>query len=128
MLFSGDRCLVCCTLVPKIPLGTPGWGSPRRMRRCPTARSHDIPNQRVDRSIQVTVGPGRLEIAYEVSLTELTLTQDLRALMGSLPGAERSAWLALYGEVTGPLNAKGFAVTVDGQPVTLAGRRISLGG
>jgi nickel/cobalt transporter (NicO) family protein len=28
--------------------------------------------------------------------------------------------LALYGEVTGPLNAKGFLVSVDGRPVTLA--------
>ena len=45
----------------------------------PMARSHDIPNQRLDRSIQVTVRPGRLEIAHEVSLSELTLTQDLRA-------------------------------------------------
>ena len=42
------------------------------------AHGHDIPNQRVDRSIQVTLTPGRLEIDYEVSLTELTLTQDLR--------------------------------------------------
>ncbi len=83
------------------------------------ARAHDIPNQRVDRSIQVTLTPGRLAIDYEVSLTELTLTQDLRSLVGSRPGAERSEWLKLYGEVTGPLNAKGFLVSVDGQPVPL---------
>lgn len=88
----------------------------------PPALSHDIPNQRVDRSIQVTVRPGRLDIAYEVSLSELTLTQDLRALTGSLPGGDRPAWLALYGEVTGPLNAKGLAVAVDGRPVSLSGR------
>jgi nickel/cobalt transporter (NicO) family protein len=86
----------------------------------PTARSHDIPNERVDRSIQVTVGPGRLEIAYEVSLSELTLTQDLRALTGTLPGGDRSSWLARYAEVTGPLNAKGLVVAVDGQPVSLS--------
>ena len=54
--------------------------------------------------------PGRLTIDYEVSLTELTLTQDLRSLVGSRPGAERSEWLALYGQVTGPMNAKGFLV------------------
>jgi nickel/cobalt transporter (NicO) family protein len=82
--------------------------------------AHDIPNQRVDRSIQVTVSPGRLAIDYEVSLTELTLTQDLRSLIGPRPGAERSEWLALYGEVTGPLNAKGFLVSVNGRPVVLA--------
>ena len=65
---------------------------------------------------------GRLAIDYEVSLSELTLTQDLRALTGTLPGGDRSSWMALYGEVTGPLNAKGLAVTVDGQPLTLTAR------
>ncbi len=92
----------------------------------PVARAHDIPNQRVDRSIQVTLKPGRLEISYEVGLTELTLTQDLRSLIGSRPGAERSEWLELYGQVTGPMNAKGFLVSVDGSPITLssAGYRI----
>jgi nickel/cobalt transporter (NicO) family protein len=91
-------------------------------------RAHDIPNQRVDRSIQVTLAPGRLEIDYEVSLTELTLTQDLRSLIGPRPVAERSEWLALYGEVTGPLNARGFLVSVDGTPVDLAsaGYRLSV--
>jgi nickel/cobalt exporter len=85
-----------------------------------SVHAHDIPNQRVDRSIQVTVSPGRLEIEYEVSQTELTLTQDLRSLVGPQPGAERSEWMALYGEVTGPLNAKGFLVSVEGTPVSLA--------
>jgi nickel/cobalt transporter (NicO) family protein len=92
------------------------------------ARAHDIPNQRVDRSIQVTVAPGRLEIDYEVSLTELTLTQDLRSLVGPRPGAEREEWLNLYGEVTGPMNARGFLVTVDGAPIAMAsaGCRLSV--
>jgi len=87
---------------------------------------HDIPNQRVDRSTQATVRPGKIEIDYEVSLTELTLTQDLRALIGSLPGGERSEWLARYGQVTGPLNAKGFLVSCDGQPVALSVRDFDL--
>ncbi len=90
------------------------------------AWTHDIPNQRVDRSTQATVRPGRLDIDYEVSLTELTLTQDLRALIGSLPGGERSEWLARYGQVTGPLNAKGFLVSCDGQPIALAVRDFDL--
>jgi nickel/cobalt transporter (NicO) family protein len=90
------------------------------------ADAHDIPNQRVDRSIQVTLEPGLLHIDYEVGLTELTLTQDLRSLMGGLPGGDRSAWLAQYGQVTAPLNAKGFLVAVDGQPVSLAGEKYDL--
>lgn len=81
--------------------------------------AHDIPNQRVDRSTQVTLRPGKLEVDYEVSLTELTLTQDLRRLIGSLPGADRSEWLSRYGEVTGPLNARGFLIHCDGRPLEL---------
>src|SRR5271168_3250780 len=86
----------------------------------PAAWSHDIPNQRVDRSIQVSLKPGRILIDYEVSLTELTLTQDLRSLIGTLPGADRSEWLARYARVTGPLDAKGMLVSIDGQPVELS--------
>jgi nickel/cobalt transporter (NicO) family protein len=90
------------------------------------ARGHDIPNQRVDRSIQATLRPGKLEIDYEVSLTELTLTQDLRSLIGSLPGGDRSQWLARYGQVTGPLDAKGFLISCDGKPVLLSMRTFDL--
>jgi len=93
---------------------------------CLTARAHDIPNQRVDRAIQVEVAPERLRIDYEVSLTELTLVQDLRALLGSLPKDEGAGWLDLYGRTTGPLNAKGVLVTLDGQPATLALRDYSV--
>ncbi|MFO0892204.1 MAG: ABC transporter permease [Isosphaeraceae bacterium] len=81
------------------------------------APAHDIPNQRVDRSIQATLRPGKLELDYEVSLTELTLTQDLRRLTGTRPGVDRSEWLALYGQVTGPLNARGFLIHCDGTPI-----------
>ncbi len=93
---------------------------------CPRAWPHDIPNQRVDRSTQVTVRPGVLEIDYEVSLTELTLTQDLRTLIGPMPGAERSQWLARYGQVTGPLDAKGFLVRCAGEPLDLSVRGYDL--
>jgi nickel/cobalt transporter (NicO) family protein len=85
-----------------------------------SALAHDIPNERVDRSIQVSLSPGRIAIDYEVSLTELTLTQDLRRLIGSLPGADRQEWLARYGQETGPLNAKGILVTIGGEPVLLS--------
>ncbi len=87
-----------------------------------TVWSHDIPNQRVDRSIQVEIAPHQLRIDYEVSLTELTLIQDLRSLMGSLPTEENGGWLERYAKVTGPLNAKGVLVSLDGRPATLAFR------
>jgi ABC-type nickel/cobalt efflux system permease component RcnA len=82
-------------------------------------RAHDIPNAQVDRAIQVTVRPGLLEVDYEVSLAELTLNQDLRRLIGPLPAADRQALFERYGRETGPLNAKGFLVTLDGRPFDL---------
>jgi ABC-type nickel/cobalt efflux system permease component RcnA len=81
------------------------------------ASGHDIPNARVDRSIQVTLLPGRLEVDYEVSLSELTLVQDLRSLVGPVPTADRMGLFTRYGEETGPLNAKGFLVWVEGEEV-----------
>lgn len=84
-----------------------------------TAHAHNIPNARVDRSIQVTVRPERLEVDYEVSLSELTLTRDLRDLIGTLPGAEPKEWYERYGQETGPLNARGILASVDGRPLDL---------
>ena len=84
-----------------------------------SAHAHDIPNAQVDRSIQVTIRPGGLLIAYEITLSELTLTQDLRALIGTLPGADRREWFDQYGKIGGPLNAKGLLVSVDGRPLAL---------
>src|SRR3954447_16116537 len=88
--------------------------------------AHDIPNARVDRAIQATLRPGRLAIDYEVSLSELTLTQDLRALVGTLPGADRPAWFDRYGREVGPLDAKGFFVAIDGRPLDLRFRGFDL--
>jgi nickel/cobalt transporter (NicO) family protein len=83
------------------------------------AMAHDIPNAQVDRSIQATVSPGKLSISYEIDLSELTLIQDLRALTGPLPGADRREWFDQYGRIGAPLNAKGLLVTVDGRPLVL---------
>jgi nickel/cobalt transporter (NicO) family protein len=81
--------------------------------------AHDIPNARVDRSIQVTLEPERLRVDYQVGISELTLTQDLRQIIGELPGGDRRAWFEEYGRVTGPLNAKGVLLTVNGEDVEL---------
>ncbi len=90
------------------------------------AAAHDIPNARVDRSIQVTLGRARLAIDYEVSLAELTLTQELRSLIDALPGADRRDWFRRYGEETGPLNAKGLLVKVDDLSLALRSRGFDL--
>ena len=87
---------------------------------CSTAAvGHDIPSARVDRSIQAILEAGHLRVRYEVSLAELTLTQDLRQLIGELPGVDRRGWFEEYGRVTGPLNARGLLVEVDGREVEL---------
>ncbi len=83
------------------------------------ALGHDIPDARVDRSIQATLGLRTLRIDYEVSLAELTLIQDLRRLELEVSGSDREAWYHRYGEATGPLNARGFLVSVDGAEVDL---------
>ena len=83
------------------------------------AFAHDIPDARVDRTIQATLGPSTLRVDYEVSLAELTLIQDLRQLGGEASGGDRRGWFEQYGKVAGPLNAKGFLVAVDGNEVEL---------
>ena len=92
----------------------------------PSAQAHDIPNAQVDRSIQATIRPGTLSFAYEIVLSELTLTQDLRALIGNLPGADRREWFDEYGRIGGPLNAKGLLVSVDGRPLVLRSGRFDI--
>lgn len=90
------------------------------------SHAHDIPDARVDRGIQVRLEPRRLRVDYEVSLAELTLIQDLRSLGGDPQAADRMQLLRRYGDLTGPLNARGFLVEIDGQPIDLAFRSFDL--
>ncbi|MFO0910900.1 MAG: ABC transporter permease [Isosphaeraceae bacterium] len=71
------------------------------------------------RSTQAVLRPGLIRVDYEVSLSELTLTQELRGLIGHLPGAGRDDWLAAYARETGPLNARGFLIQVAGTEIPL---------
>lgn len=87
---------------------------------------HDIPNERVDRSTQVTLRPQRLLIDYEVSLSELTLIRDLRNLVGTIPDADRRALFYRYGQETAILNARGFLIEVNGQEVSPHGSTFDL--
>lgn len=82
--------------------------------------AHDIPNARVDRSIQVVVRPRSLLVEYEVGLADLTLAQDLRNLGVSVPSGDRSALYEAFARETGPLNAKGLLADVGGVPIVLS--------
>ncbi len=81
--------------------------------------AHDIPNARVDRSIQATLSTGRLRVDYEVGLADLTVAQDLRQLGEEIPAGDRRGLFEAYGRRVGPLNAKGLVVAVDGAEVDL---------
>lgn len=92
----------------------------------PAAIAHDIPDARVDRGIQIHLAPGLLRVDYEVSLAELTLIQDLRGLGGDPQAPDRQQLLERYGDLTGPLNARGILVEIDGHPLDLTFRGFDL--
>ena len=90
-------------------------------------RGHDIPNERVDRAIQLTLEPQRLRVDYEVSLAELTLVQDLKRLVGHIDETDRTRLCQHYCDVVGPLNAKGFLASLDGTALELAYTSATIG-
>ncbi len=67
----------------------------------------------------MTVLPGRVEVDYELSISELTLTRELRSLVGPLDLADRQALFNRYAAETGPMNAKGLLVKINDQPLEL---------
>lgn len=81
--------------------------------------AHDLPNSRVDRSTQLKLIPRRLLVNYEVSLSELTLAQDLNKLDGESFDGDRTALFERYARVVGPLNARGILLDVDLREIDL---------
>ena len=80
---------------------------------------HDIPNARIERSTQISLIPGVLQVDYEVVLAELTLVQDLRQIDAEEISGDRPALFERYARVVGPLNARGLLVLVNGSEVEL---------
>jgi ABC-type nickel/cobalt efflux system permease component RcnA len=77
-------------------------------------RAHDIPDERVDRAIQIRLEPPDLRVSYEVSLSEWTLFQDLKRLAPELPPGDRNDRIEGYARIIAPLNARGLLASVDG--------------
>ncbi len=77
------------------------------------AEGHDVPNARIERSLQITLDPPQLRVDYEIVLAELTLAQDLRQVDGDAFVGDRAALFERYARVIGPLNARGLLATVD---------------
>ncbi|MBI3461520.1 MAG: hypothetical protein HY000_00450 [Planctomycetes bacterium] len=84
-----------------------------------TVSAHDVPDRFFDRSIQVTLGPEKLSISYHLSLTQLTLAEELLSLVGAggLAGTGPAERLTRYGEEMGPLIARGLIVKWGGVDV-----------
>lgn len=79
--------------------------------------AHDIPNDRVDRLMIVSLSPGIVDIRYEVSLDELTLIQDFRRLSETEIPSDRSTLVLAYARSVGPLDALGILGTIDSSPI-----------
>lgn len=74
--------------------------------------AHDIPKQRVDRTIQLIVSPGLMRVEYALELDDTTIAADLRRLKpGPLPVAPEE-WLDAYGRLVAPRVAA--ALILDG--------------
>ena len=83
------------------------------------ASAHDVPDRFFDRSIQVTLGTESLSISYHLSVTQLTLAEELLSLVGAggLSGTGPAERLTRYGEEMGPLLARGVIVKLSGVDV-----------
>ncbi len=77
--------------------------------------AHDVPDRFFDRAVQVTIRAERIEINYQLSLTRLTLAEELLALVGpgGLAGAGPDERLERYGKEMGPLLARGLVLRVN---------------
>lgn len=80
--------------------------------------AHDLPKQRVDRTVQLRFAPGRLIVDYTLELDDTTIARDLKRLRNAeeLP-PDPDEWLDQYGRLVAPLIASSLKVDFpEGQP------------
>jgi ABC-type nickel/cobalt efflux system permease component RcnA len=72
----------------------------------PFANAHDLPKQRVDRTVQLILEPGSLVVDYTLELDDTTIARDLKRLRNDaeLP-PDPDEWLDEYGRLVAPLIA-----------------------
>ncbi len=77
------------------------------------ANAHDLPKQRVDRTVQLRFEPARLVVEYTLELDDATIARDLKRLRNDdeLP-PDPDEWLDHYGRLVAPLIAS--ALMLDG--------------
>ncbi|RUL88501.1 hypothetical protein [Tautonia sociabilis] len=88
--------------------------------------AHDIPDERVDRALQVVLEPTILRLSYELCLSEWTLFQDLKRLAPDRSAGAPIDLLEGYAELVAPLNAKGLLVEVQGVELPLRVGRVEV--
>lgn len=72
------------------------------------AIAHDIPRQRVDRTVQLQVEPALLRVEYTLELDDSTIAADFRRLRpGALP-PDPEEWLNAYGKLVAELLPQAF--------------------
>jgi ABC-type nickel/cobalt efflux system permease component RcnA len=76
-----------------------------------TGFAHDIPKQRVDRTIQLRFEPRRLSVIYQLELDDTTIAADLKRIRPEAPlPPDPEEWLNAYGRLVAPLIAQGLAL------------------
>ena len=72
------------------------------------AIAHDIPRQRVDRTVQLDIEPALLRVEYTLELDDTTIAADFRRLKpGALP-PDPEEWLNAYGKLVAELLPQAF--------------------
>lgn len=85
------------------------------------ACGHDVPNRFFDRAIQVVADESRLYVLYDLSISELTLAEELMSLIGpgQLTDLPPDQWLSRFAAEMAPLLADGIIVKANGKSVRL---------
>lgn len=75
------------------------------------ANPHDLPRQRVDRTVQLRFEPARLLVEYTLELDDATIARDLKRLrnLGELP-PDPDEWLNQYAALVAPLIASSLSL------------------
>lgn len=84
------------------------------------ALPHDIPRQRVDRTIQLSFQPEKLTVEYTLELDDTAVASDLRRIEGidQLP-SDPDQWLDAYGKRIAPRLAMAFRLEFqDGEQLS----------
>ena len=89
------------------------------------ATAHDIPKQRVDRTLQITVSPGQLQLDYALELDDTTIAADLRLLNPAPLPPDPDQWLAAYGQLIAPRLAESIQLNGPDGPITWQVARIN---